>query len=197
MRHTIQKPLLVLLLLAAIMIGCVVKSEAAPVFSPLRFHVIAASDSAFDQKVKLSVRDAILTLLSPELSRCGSPREAEALADAKKEEIKAAAEKVLSAYDVDYGAEVEIGESLFPTKSYGDITLSAGGYRAVRVILGEGKGKNWWCVLYPPLCFVELNDDIAVAVRRDGEIEEKGGILRVNGTPAQTEIRFKLAEMLP
>ena len=195
MPDSIKKLPALLLLLAAVISGCGIHVAASPDPPPLRFHVIANSDGAYDQTVKLKVRDAVLAMVTPELSRCGSPQEAEAAVKAKKEEIEAAAEAVLAAYDVDYGAKVAIGESLFPTKSYGDITLSAGSYRAVRVILGEGKGKNWWCVLYPPLCFVELNDDVAVAVRSENTTKEKGDILSVNASPTKTKIRFKLAEI--
>ena len=197
MPDTIKRLPLIPLLLAAVLIGAAVNTEAPATPSPLRFHVIAAGDGAFDQTVKLKVRDAVLTMLAPELRSCDSPREAEKVAIRKKEEIETAAAKVLEAYHVDYGAAVEIGESVFPTKSYGDITLGAGRYRAVRVILGEGEGKNWWCVLYPPLCFVELNDDVAVAVRSEGQPKEKGDILCVNASPTETKIRFKLAELLP
>lgn len=115
----------------------------------VRLHIIANSDSSTDQKVKLAVRDEVIEAQS-ELFPDGVKRK---LTNKEKQNITSVALGVLEDYGVGYGARVETGRFYFPTKEYENITLPAGEYDAVRVVLGEGKGKNWWCVMYPPLCF--------------------------------------------
>ena len=89
-----------------------------------------------------------------------------------------------------------MGTSLFPTKSYGDLTLAAGKYKACRIILGDGRGKNWWCVLYPPLCFVDIRDDTAVAVVTTEKSEENRDIFAAGGSLYQVRVKSKLLELL-
>ena len=117
----------------------------------VRLHIIANSDSSTDQKVKLAVRDEVIEAQS-ELFPDGVKRR---LTNKEKQNITSVALDVLEDYGVGYGARVETGKFYFPTKEYENITLPAGEYDAVRVILGEGRGKNWWCVMYPPLCFTD------------------------------------------
>lgn len=112
----------------------------------VRLHIIANSDSETDQSVKLMVRDEIIER-QKQIFPDGIPRD---LNEKQKAKIKQIAENVCG-----YEVRVERGNFYFPTKIYGNITLPAGEYDAIRVVLGEGKGKNWWCVMYPPLCFVE------------------------------------------
>ncbi len=116
----------------------------------VRLHVIANSDSAIDQTVKLMVRDAVLK----EADKENSGKDATFLSvEENKEKLLSAAEKVLKENGCTYGCVLETGRFSFPVKSYENITLPAGKYDAVRVVLGEGKGENWWCVMFPPLCF--------------------------------------------
>ena len=162
----------------------------------IRFHVIANSDSTFDQSVKLAVRDRVIDEVN-ELLDDAENTEAEKILNDHTGELTAVANDVLENYHCDYKAEAVLGTSLFPTKSYGDITLPAGEYNAFRIILGEGQGKNWWCVLYPPLCFVDIKDDTAVAVTTTEEFHRKDGeIFAVDGNLFQIKVKSKLLELL-
>lgn len=116
----------------------------------LRLHVIANSDSEADQAVKLLVRDEILARMEPG----GSAAEAEAFVRTHGAELLAAAEDVLRDNGFSYGAQLMLGAYDFPDRTYGGTLYPAGTYRALRVVLGDGAGQNWWCVLFPPLCIV-------------------------------------------
>ncbi len=120
----------------------------------IRLHIIANSNDPPDQALKYKVRDAIIAALSPELLKLHSRTEAEALVASEQDRIVNIAEQAVLAGGYSYPARVELGDFAFPTRTYGDLVLPAGTYRAVRVVLGKGAGANWWCVLYPPLCFV-------------------------------------------
>ena len=161
----------------------------------IRFHVIANSDSTFDQSVKLAVRDGVIEEVNTILNEASSKQEAQMLLAEHKDEIIKKANAVLKQHHCDYGADAVLGTSSFPTKTYGDLTLPAGEYDAFRIILGEGKGKNWWCVLYPPLCFVDIKDDTAVAVTTTTEIPaDKEDAFAVNGELFQVKLRSKFLE---
>ena len=148
----------------------------------IRLHVIANSDSEIDQQVKLRVRDAVLE----KASSLSLSENAEEKIMGSLTEFEDAAKVVLASYGFDYGAQALFGEFDFPTKSYGNVTLPAGKYTAVRVVLGEGEGQNWWCVMYPPLCFTSettahfKNDDAA--------------LLTSSGTP-EFKVKFKRLEL--
>jgi stage II sporulation protein R len=117
----------------------------------VRLHIIANSDTEYDQNVKLAVRDSII-VAQKRIFPDGVPKN---LTYEQRELLTQAAEGVLRNKDVGYGAKVETGKFYFPTKKYENITFPAGRYDAVRVVLGEGTGQNWWCVMYPPLCFTD------------------------------------------
>lgn len=117
----------------------------------IRLHIIANSDGDDDQRIKLLVRDEIIKM-QKEIFNDGIKK---SLNNEEKERIKQVAEEILSEQGALYGAMVETGNFYFPTKKYENITLPAGNYDAVRVVLGEGEGQNWWCVMYPPLCFTK------------------------------------------
>lgn len=121
--------------------------------SYLRMHVRANSDSAADQAVKYEVKDAVVDLLMPVAARCESREEAMAAVEAAIPAIEAAAERVLAENGFSYGARAQLRREQFPTRVYDGVTLEAGVYDALIVELGEAGGANWWCVLYPPLCF--------------------------------------------
>lgn len=121
--------------------------------SYLRMHVRANSDSAADQAVKYEVKDALVGLLMPVAASCKSREEAMDAVEAAIPAIEAAAEEVLAANGFSYGARAQLRREAFPTRVYDGVTLEAGVYDALIVELGEAGGANWWCVLYPPLCF--------------------------------------------
>jgi stage II sporulation protein R len=123
---------------------------------PFRLHIIANSDSKEDQSVKLKVRDAILQLVNSQMKKVKNKDEAEEYISANIQIIEDEAQKTLKKNNMDYGAKGYIGRFEFPEKTYGDKTYPAGEYDALRLVLGEGKGHNWWCVMFPPLCLMEI-----------------------------------------
>ncbi len=123
----------------------------------LRFHVLANSDSAADQEIKLEVRDEVLRWMEQQLTE----EEQNDLQLMEKKikillpEIQQRAETVLRDNGVSYGATASLIRDYFPEKTYGDCTFPAGTYTALRICLGDAEGRNWWCVLFPRLCFMD------------------------------------------
>lgn len=171
----------------------------------IRFHVIANSDSAADQALKLQVRDAVLQAMTPVLSGAEDLGEARARVDANLDLIAATAGKVVAQKGYSYPVAVFRGEYDFPRKTYrisggekgevSDLTLPAGKYEAVRVVIGSGRGANWWCVLFPPLCFVNPADQAAPPPPQDTPAFKYDRIApeKAEVSPA-VEYRFKVAE---
>ena len=119
----------------------------------LRVHIRADSNNAADQDVKYKVKDALTAYLTPVLSVCEDKAAAEQAVGARLSELETVCADVLSANGFAYGAKARLAEEFFPTRSYGDMTLAEGDYDALIVELGSGKGDNWWCMVYPPMCF--------------------------------------------
>lgn len=124
----------------------------------LRLHIIANSNSAEDQAVKLKVRDSILTQTADIFDGKASLKEAEASAAKNIERLNETAVKTLRENGFNYGAAAEIGNSYFETREYEDFTLPAGIYRSLIIRLGNGEGKNWWCVVFPAVCVPAAGD---------------------------------------
>ncbi len=125
----------------------------------IRLHVLANSDSEADQALKLAVRDEILSLYGTALSNTGSKEEASDTVLALIPEIEKTAEEKIRSLGYTYPVTVTLGTEYYATRVYGDLTLPAGEYLSLRVVIGEGVGQNWWCVLYPPLCLSLATDD--------------------------------------
>lgn len=121
----------------------------------VRLHVIANSDSTKDQQLKLIVRDEIISSLQKRLKGVSSAREAKETVLAHQLQIQEAAQKALRCHNCDDTVRVSLGTRYFPIKEYGDLTFPAGIYQALCVEIGAAKGHNWWCVLFPSLCFVD------------------------------------------
>ena len=119
----------------------------------LRMHVRANSDAAADQAVKYEVKDAVVEYLMPLAASCKSKAEAMAALEAAIPAIEAVADEVLAQNGFPYTARASVRREEFPTRVYEGVTLEAGLYDALIVELGTGEGANWWCVLYPPMCF--------------------------------------------
>lgn len=128
--------------------------------SVFRLHVIANSDSEEDQNLKYKVRDSILEYMNSISSNCSSKEEVIKLAYEYQDEFYKIAKKVINDNGYDYEVNIRIGNFEFPTKTYGDISLPAGNYDALRIEIGEAKGQNWWCVMFPPLCFVDVTSGV-------------------------------------
>lgn len=131
-----------------------------------RFHVLANSDSQEDQNLKLKVKDAVVTYMEEELPASESRKQTRQWAAGHLEEIEKAAANVIRAEGYRYKVRAEVKECEFPDKAYGDITFPAGKYDALEILIGDAKGQNWWCVLYPNLCFV---DSIHAVVPKEGK----------------------------
>lgn len=130
----------------------------------VRLHVVANSNGAEDQAVKLLVRDAVLEEAARWYQGAGSMEEASSQLCTHLQSIAGAARQVLGEQGVGYSATAQMTEMYFPTRDYGDFRLPAGRYRTLRVTLGEGAGKNWWCVVFPPLCTTAACDFQETAV---------------------------------
>ncbi len=128
--------------------------------SVFRLHVIANSDSDEDQELKYQVRDEVLEYMNEISSDCSSKEEVVNLVYEYQDEFKQIAEQVIKDNGYDYTVNIRIGNFDFPTKDYGDISLPAGNYDALRIEIGEAAGQNWWCVMFPPLCFVDVTSGI-------------------------------------
>lgn len=157
----------------------------------LRLHVLANSDSESDQSVKLLVRDALLAEGASFFSGNTDAREATQRINENIDYMEEVAERVLRENGFLYECEIEITEEYFETREYEGVKLPAGKYNACKVILGEGKGKNWWCVMFPPLCLpatVKNSEEVYAVFGENGGslITEKGGYV----------MRFKIIEIV-
>lgn len=134
----------------------------------LRFHVLANSDSREDQALKMQVKESILAYMESELPDTGSAEETKAWAREHLGQIRTLAKEQVKASGYDYPVCVKVTSSYFPDKTYGDVTFPEGKYEALRIEIGEAKGQNWWCVLYPNLCFVDATHAV---VPKEGKEE--------------------------
>ena len=125
---------------------------------PLRLHVIANSDSEKDQEVKLMVRDGILEYTANNSGDFTSKEAVESYVENHMEDLTAMTDGILKKEGFNYTSHIEMGRFYFPEKTYGDVTYKAGYYDGVKVVLGAGEGKNWWCVIFPPLCLISVSD---------------------------------------
>ncbi|PWI57964.1 stage II sporulation protein R [Sulfoacidibacillus thermotolerans] len=129
----------------------------------LRFRVIANSNSPWDQNLKRDIRNRVIAFIGEKMAHVTSVSQAQIVLQHSVPEVEAIAIAMLKKYHAPYGATTTFGFAHFPTKLYGDKVYPAGTYKALRITLGKGAGQNWWCVLFPPLCFVALSDGDAVA----------------------------------
>lgn len=153
-----KKYLLIVVLLAAVCAGSIVEIDNRMLQKGIagqviRFHVLANSDTTEDQQMKMQVKECMVAYLEEMLSDCDSVEESRELILNHQTEIKQKADHVLETLGVSLSTEVCLAESWFPEKTYGDCTFPAGMYEALQVKIGNALGHNWWCVLYPGLCF--------------------------------------------
>ena len=136
-------------------IACTADMQKSIADKILRFHVLANSDSEADQNVKKQVRDAVGAYIEPYLLECENIEETRATVNDHMDEIIAVSKETLAANGFTYGASAELTHTDFPEKTYGDYTFPEGNYEALEITLGDGAGHNWWCVLFPPMCFTD------------------------------------------
>lgn len=142
----------------------------------VRLHVLANSDSEEDQALKLLVRDRVLARATELLTEAGSREEAESLLRAELPELEELAARELRANGCGYSVTAELTATEFPTREYDGFTLPAGEYLALRVVIGQGAGRNWWCVVFPPLC-TAASADVPAAALAAGLTEDQVGLI--------------------
>ena len=168
--------------------------------SVFRLHVIANSDSDIDQNLKYIVRDNLLEYMNSLCVNCTSKEEAITIANAHIEEFKQIALTTIKDEGFDYSVNISIGNFEFPTKHYGDISLPSGYYDALKVEIGEAKGQNWWCVMFPPLCFLDSSSGIVPEESKEDLenvlTDEEFSIISDNEQNPTFKLKFKILEIL-
>ena len=167
----------------------------------IRLHVVANSDSPVDQQLKLQVRDKIISSMSGRLEGLKDISEVKSIVQGSLAEIEAAAREVIEENRKLYGVKAVLTKMDFPTRAYGNITLPAGTYQALNIVIGEGKGKNWWCVMFPPLCFIDVAHGViaeeTMKELRTSLTEEEYSLLISSKEPGEVSVklRFKILEL--
>lgn len=161
--------------------------------SVFRLHVIANSDSKEDQNLKYKVRDNLIKYMNTICSDVKNKEEAINIAKNNLENFRKIAEETIKENGYSYNTSVEIGNFSFPSKNYGDISLPAGYYDALKVKIGKAEGQNWWCVMFPPLCFVNVSsgivpDESKELIKQELNDEEYSIIINED----TSEIKFKI-----
>lgn len=167
----------------------------------IRLHVLANSDEDYDQQLKIKVKDGIVKMLENELHNSMSKDETRIILLQNLDKIEDRAKEIIEENGYNYNVSAKITFDDFPTKQYGDVVLPAGEYEALKVEIGEAKGKNWWCVMFPPLCFVDASvkevpkedKDILKSVLTDTEYDIVTKADNENDIPIK--IKFKIVEM--
>ena len=165
--------------------------------SVFRLHVLANSDSQEDQDLKYIVRDNLLNYMNDICENCTTKQEAIKIVTENQENFKQIALDTIHEQGYSYDVEINIGNFEFPTKTYGDISLPAGFYDALRVEIGEAKGQNWWCVMFPPLCFVDISSGIVPEDSKEimeENLSEEEFALVSDQNNAEIQFKFKILE---
>ena len=165
--------------------------------SVFRLHVIANSDSEEDQNLKYIIRDNLLDYMNEICANCTNKEEAISIAQQNIENFKQIALDTIKAQGFDYSVNVTIGNFEFPTKDYGDISLPAGYYDALKVEIGQAKGQNWWCVMFPPLCFVDVTSGIVPDESKEDlqeSLSDEEYALVSDDSNFEIKFKFKLLE---
>ncbi|TCU79194.1 stage II sporulation protein R [Tissierella praeacuta] len=153
----------------------------------IRFHIRANSDKEEDQALKLKIRDEILKEMKEKFKHTKTLEESREVIRANMKEMKDITERVIQKEGKDYDVAITLDQDNFPTRKYGNLVLPSGEYETLLITLGEGKGQNWWCIMFPPLCFVDITHSVAYNVEKelDTKIEEP-----------QLKLKWKTAELI-
>jgi stage II sporulation protein R len=154
----------------------------------IRLHVLANSDTEGDQALKRKVRDAVLEYMTPYMQTSTDKSDAGKIILEHMPAIRSIAQQVVVESGYNYPVDVVLGDHRFPTKTYGNLSLPAGNYQALRILIGKAEGQNWWCVLFPPLCFVDVTSGTAVAQQTQKIVDD----INNQQTPV---LRFKILEL--
>lgn len=181
-------------LIAALSLGAYAKSRQSDIAGKLiRLHVIANSDSEEDQALKIKVRDAVLTFVTEKTQGAKTVAESEKILKSSLSEINKAAQEEIKRQGYSYTSKTALENTYFPTKEYGSFALPAGDYEALRVIIGSGEGKNWWCVLFPPLC-VSAAEDTEELAKNAGLSDEE--IKIISSDDVEYKFKFKVVDLI-
>lgn len=179
---------------AALLLGIWLEREQANLAdSVLRLHVLANSDTEADQALKLKVRDRVLEEAELILPDHSSLHDAEHLLKGNLERLAQAGAEIVTEEGYDYSVSAEVRETWFPTKEYDDFSLPAGRYQALRIVIGEGEGQNWWCVVFPPLCLASTSESVQETALHAGMDEQQVALL--TGESEGYIIKFKALEL--
>lgn len=159
----------------------------------VRLHVLANSDGEEDQALKLKVRDRVLARATELLTQAKNRAEAESLLREALPELETLAVRELRANGCDYPVRAELTDTEFPTRAYDGFTLPAGEYLALRVMIGEGAGRNWWCVVFPPLCLGSVSETAAETAAEAGFSQDQ--LALISGEDEGYVVRFKAIEL--
>ena len=165
--------------------------------SVFRLHVIANSDSEEDQNLKYLVRDALLEYMNTLATESNSKEDVINIASERIHEFEKIAKNVVNENGYDYPVNIQIGNFSFPTKKYGDISLPSGFYDAMRVNIGNASGQNWWCVMFPPLCFIDITSGIVEDSSKDtlqNNLSNEEYLLISDSNNAGIQFKFKIVE---
>ena len=196
-RHTLRRWELALLLgvaLAALLGAWLDGGQSALADQVIRLHVLANSDSPADQALKLQVRDSILEAAEGYFQPGATRAETEAILRSHLEELAAAGAQTMAAAGYDYPVTASLEENYwFPTKEYEDFALPAGEYTALRIVIGEGGGQNWWCVVFPPLCLGSVTESAAQTALSAGLSEDQVSL--ITGEDEGYVVKFRAMEL--
>lgn len=166
--------------------------------SVFRLHVIANSNSDEDQNLKYIVRDKVIEYMSSISQNASSKEEVIKIAKANLDKIQAIAAQTIRDNGYTFSVNVEVGNFSFPSKRYGDITLPPGYYDALRIKIGKAEGQNWWCVMFPPLCFVDVTSgvvpDESKEIMKENLSKEEFDLISKNSN--EVKVKFKIVEVL-
>lgn len=193
MRKGLRSLFICLFLAAAVWLGAVIADRQQLNEELIRLHVVANSDSDADQAIKLRIKDAIAESLQTEMANIGDIGQAKAYLQENLPKIEAIANGILKAAGFEETAVATLAKEAFDTRYYDTFTLPAGVYEALRVTIGEGQGKNWWCVVFPTLCLPATAAEFEDVAAGSGFSEE---LTRTLEGAQGYEIRFFLLDML-
>ena len=201
-KSSVFKRLIIVLLLLILFIFISAISYVSAVSNNIsngvfRLHVIANSDSPEDQNLKYIVRDELIKYMNTLAKDCNSKQEVIEIAKNNISNFENIAKKTIKDNGFNYNVTVEIGNFDFPTKTYGDITLPAGTYDSLKIKIGKSEGQNWWCVMFPPLCFVDVTTGIvpeeSKKEMKEAMPEEEYSLIS-NTNNSEVNFKFKLIE---
>ena len=178
-------------MVASVWLGGLIGDAQALRNDILRLHVVANSDSEEDQAVKIRVRDAVLAALEEGMEKVTDPKEAVAYAKTMIPKLTKVANRVLKEAGFDDTVQISVGQGEFPLREYDTFRLPSGVYQALKVVIGEGEGQNWWCVVFPELCTGATSEEFVETAKMEGMGDSLTGSLT-----GDYEIRFWILDQM-